>query len=411
MIQLTPIAEAAAKVLAAVRVQPTEHVPLASALGRTAATDIVSRDNVPGFANSAMDGFALRGADVDRAREGLRVVVDIPAGTTQQRTIGPGEAARIMTGAPLPEGADTVVPVEATEVSGDVVRIVQPVRAGQDVRPAGEDVRAGDVVVRAGRCLVAADLGLLAASGVVSVPVARRPRVAILATGSELVAPDEAVGPGLIRNSNSFTAMGQTLEAGAEPVMLGVAPDDPEITRQLLQTALEEDVVLTTGGVSVGDYDFVKSVQEELGVQRRFWRVLVKPGKPLAFGVRGATLVFGVPGNPVSSMTSFELFVRPALLSMLGRRDVWRPWTTAVAAEPVGPTKTRPELQRCRLLGSGRDVRFSLTGAHGSGVLSSMAYADGLLLLPSGFPGAPAGSELPVMRLEGSAEERPPFPV
>jgi molybdopterin molybdotransferase len=410
MATLRRITDAVDDVLAEVRPMPAEPVPLVAALGRVSAGRLVARDDVPGFTNSAMDGFAYRAADGGIAvADGLRVTADIPAGTAPTVAIGRGEAARIMTGAPLPQGADTVVPVEQTSVVGETVLLTTALPEGANVRASGEDVRAGSVVVQAGRVLRPADLGLLAATGIAAVPVARRPRVAIIATGSELVAPEEPVGPGLIRNSNSFTACGQALEAGAEPVMLGVARDERDVTRRLLEQALSEDIVITSGGVSVGDYDFVKDVQDELGVERRFWGVRVKPGKPLAFGVREGTLVFGVPGNPVAAMTSFELFVRPAILSMLGRRDIWRPMLSAEAEEPVRPTKERAELRRCRVTLDGRP-RFSLTGAQGSGVLSSMTLADALLMLPTGFPGAPAGERFTVMLLEGSSTERPTLP-
>jgi molybdopterin molybdotransferase len=416
--ELKTIVDALADVLAAAPARAIEEIGLTEALGRTAARDVASRDDVPGYANSAMDGFAVRSADLGLAgRTGLRVVADIPAGTVYDKPLGAGEAARIMTGGPLPEGADTVVQVEHTRTEGDVVIVMQAPDAGAHVRPAGEDLRRGGTVVRAGRVLRAADLGLLAAAGVAKVPVARRPRVAIIATGSELVPPEEPVGPGLIRNSNSFTAYGQVVEAGAEPVMLGVARDDPQVTREMLARALDEDIVVTSGGVSVGDYDFVKSVQEELGVERRFWGVKIKPGKPLAFGVRGRTLVFGVPGNPVSAMTSFEVFIRPAILTMLGRPDIWRPWVMAETRESLRRCKDRAELRRCRLemnAAAGEEPagrpRFTLTGAQGSGLLSSMTLADGLLLLPAAFPGAAPGDQVPVMFLEGSASERPPFP-
>lgn len=410
MKQLTTLADAVETVLSAVRPMETEKVPLAEAHGRIAGTDIESMDDVPGFPNSAMDGFAFRHRDLGRGGGArLRVVGDIPAGSVAERGLAAGEAMRIMTGAPLPDGADTVVQVEHTSEDGDAVTVEQPIAPGANVRAAGEDLRVGTRVVERGRVLRAADLGLLAAAGVADVPVARRPRVAILATGSELVDPGEPVGPGLIRNSNGFTALGQVLEAGAVPVPLGVARDDRDVTRKLLEKALQYDVVITSGGVSVGDYDFVKAVQEELGVDRKFWGVRVKPGKPMTFGTCGGSLVFGVPGNPVAAMTSFEVFVRPSLLAMTGRPDVWRPWFPASASEPVVPSRERAELRRCHIAG-GPERSFSLTGAQGSGILSSMALADGLVLVPSGYAGAPAGERLPVMALEGNSAERPPFP-
>ena len=266
-----------------------------------------------------------------------------------------------MTGAPLPDGADTVVPVEDTREQDGRVFVGGEVPVGANVRRAGEDVAAGSLLLPAGAALGAAEVGLLASVGVERVAVARRPRVAILATGSELVAAGEPLGPGQIRNSNSFAAYAQVLAAGGEPVLLGIARDDREETRRLIARALEEDVVITSGGVSVGDYDFVKAVQEELGVERRFWRVRTKPGKPMAFGTRGDTLVFGAPGNPVAAMVSFELYVRPALLAMQGRRDLWRPYVVAAAGEPVKPSKDRVEARRCRLE---RDRRGRLALLH-----------------------------------------------
>ena len=312
------IDEALDRILGTVRPIGAEEVRLLDALGRTSAESIVSPEQVPDFANSAMDGFAVSGAELEAGRREFRVVVDIPAGTYVAEPIGQGEAARIMTGAPLPPGVDTVVQVEHTVVDDDVMTVETPPATGANVRDAGEDVNAGDVIFEKGTLLGAAEVGLLAAVGVERVRVARRPRVAILATGSELVAAGKPLAPGQIRNSNSFTAYGQVAGAGADPILLGIARDDLDETRRLMAAALENDVVVTSGGVSVGDYDFVKQVQDELGVERKFWGVATKPGKPLAFGVRGSTLVFGVPGNPVAAMVSFELYVRPALLALQG---------------------------------------------------------------------------------------------
>jgi molybdopterin molybdotransferase len=404
------IHEALDAVLAAVRPLPGEQVPLLQALGRAAAERIVSPEQVPTFANSAMDGFAISAAELASGRRAFRVSVDIPAGRFVGEAVAPGEAARIMTGAPLPPGVDTVVQVEHTSVDGDTMTVEAVPEAGANVRRAGEDVTEGDVLFERGAHLGAAEIGMLAAVGIERVRVARRPRVAILATGSELVAAGQPLQPGQIRNSNSFTAFGQAIAAGADPILLGIARDDLDETRRLLAAALENDVVITSGGVSVGDYDFVKQVQDELGVQRRFWGVATKPGKPLAFGTRGDTLVFGVPGNPVASMVSFELYVRPALLALQGRPDVYRPWFLATAAEPVGRTKSRTEARRCRLTHEDGRMRFATTGPQGSGILSSMAGAEGLVFVPPRYPGGEAGEELLVTLLAGSGAERPPYP-
>lgn len=404
------IHEALDAVLAAVRPLPDEEVALLQALGRAGAERIVSPEQVPTFANSAMDGFAVSGAELAAGRREFQVVVDIPAGRFVDQTLAPGEAARIMTGAPLPPGVDTVVQVEHTSVDGETLVVETVSQAGENVRRAGEDVSAGDVLFERGALLGAAEIGLLAAVGIQRLRVARRPRVAIVATGSELVAAGQALKPGQIRNSNSFTAYGQAIAAGADPVLLGIARDDPDETRRLLAAALENDVVITSGGVSVGDFDFVKQVQDELGVQRRFWGVATKPGKPLAFGTRGDTLVFGVPGNPVASMVSFEMYVRPVLLALQGRPDVYRPWFLARAAEPVAPTKGRTEARRCRLTHEDGRMRFTTTGPQGSGILSSMAGAEALFFVPPRYPGGEPGEELLVTLLAGSGTERPPYP-
>ena len=404
--------EAIDLVLAAARPRGAERVTVLEALGRTAAGDVVSAADVPSFDNSAMDGFAVRGADLDLARrEGLPVVDGVPAGSVAAAPLEPGQAVRIMTGAPLPAGADTVVQVEHVEERDERVFVRRAPRAGDNVRRAGEDVHRGDVVVPRGAPLGPAEIGMLVSVGLEAVEVARRPRVAILATGSELVPVGQPLGPGQIHNSNTFTARGQVLAAGGEPVVLGIAPDDRAETRRLITRALEEDVVITSGGVSVGDFDFVKQVEDELGVERRFWGVATKPGKPVAFGVYEGRLVFGLPGNPVSAMVSFELYVRPALLAMQGRRDLWRPWLTAAATEPVSATRDRVEVRRCLLL---RDDdggwRFTTTGPQGSAILRSMVLADGLVFVPPRHEGGRPGDLYLVTPLDGSRPERPPLP-
>lgn len=404
------IDEALDTVLAAVRPLPGCDLPLQDALGRAAAADIVSPEAVPSFDNSAMDGYALRGAELEGGRREFRVVVDIPAGRWWDGELAAGEAAKIMTGAPLPPGADTVVQVEHTAQTGDLLEVREAPATGANVRFAAEDVAPGDVVIPRGVRLGPAEIGLLASIGVADVQVAARPRVAILATGSELVALGRPLGPGQIRNSNSFSAAAQVAEAGGDPILLGIARDDPDETRRLMEAALRNDVVITSGGVSVGEYDFVKQVQEELGVERQFWGVATKPGKPLAFGVRNETLVFGVPGNPVASMVSFELYIRPALLALQGRTDLFRPYVFAAAEEAVKGTRSRTEARRCRVRHRDRGWGFTTTGPQGSAILRSMALADGLAFIPAGHPGCEAGEEFLVTLLDGASEERPPYP-
>lgn len=405
------IHEAIDSVLAAVRALDAEDVPLLDAFGRTAAEEVLSPEQVPSFAGAAMDGFAVRGAELAAGRRRFIVTVDIPAGRLVDQPMAEGGAARIMTGAPLPPGVDTVVQLEHTTVNGDIMVVKRPPASGANVRRAGGDVTIGDRLVARGGRLGAAEVGLLASVGLERVRVARRPTVAILATGNELVAAGVPLVPGQIRNSNSPTAFGQALTAGAEPRLLGIARDDLDETRRLLSSALEADVVVTSGGVSVGDYDLVKQVQDELGVERRFWGVAAKPGKPLAFGTRGDTLVFGVPGNPVASMLCFEMYVRPALLALQGRPDVYRPYVFAAAEEPVERTGQRTEARRCRLVHRDGGWGFTTTGSQGSGVLSSMSGAEALAFVPPGYVGGDSGTELLVVLLDGASSERPPFPV
>jgi len=357
-----------------------------------------------------MDGFAVRGSELEGGVRRFPIVIELPAGKAASEPVPNGASAKIMTGAPMPQGVDTVVPVELTSQDGDVLVVNEIVKPGANVRRAGEDVRPGDLLFSRGVRLGPAELGLLASVGYADIAVAGRPRVAILATGSELVPVGEPLAPGQIHNSNSFTAYGQVLEAGGEPVLLGIAHDDLDETRRLIAAALEHDVVITSGGVSVGEWDFVKQVQDELGVERRFWGVATKPGKPLAFGTRGSALVFGVPGNPVAAMVSFELYVRPALLALQGRPDIYRPWLTGAALEPVKGTRDRTEARRCRLVRDGDGWGFTTTGPQGSAILRSMALADGLALVPSGYPGGEPGARMVVQLLQGSAEERPPYP-
>lgn len=404
------IDEALDIVLSCVRPLASEQRPLLEALGRTAASDIISPERVPAFDNSAMDGFAVRGAELQAGRRRFTIAVELPAGTFATTPVPEGAAAKIMTGAPLPDGVDTVVPVELTSQDGDTLVVDQTVATGANVRLAGEDVDIGDVLFRRGALLGAAELGLLASVGHSTATVTRRPRAAVLATGSELVPLGEPIGPGQIRDSNSITSYAQVLGAGGEPVLLGIARDDLGETRQLVDAALEHDVVITSGGVSVGEWDFVKQVQDELGVERRFWGVATKPGKPLAFGTKGSTLVFGVPGNPVAAMVSFELYVRPALLALQGRTDIYRPYVTAEAMEDVDSTRDRTEARRCRLVHGKDGWGFTTTGPQGSAILRSMALAQGLVLVPPGYPGARPGAELVVQLLQGSSEERPPYP-
>lgn len=406
---LISIEEARARVLAEARPLPPETRPLAEALGYVLAENLVAPHDVPPFDNSGMDGYAVRAADLAGATAErpvrLRVVETIAAGKVAQRTVETGEAARIMTGAPLPPGADAVVQVEATsEVEGEVL-VFTPVSPGKNVRPAGDDVRAGDRVLGPGCVLGPAEIGVAASLGFASVRVHRRPRVAVISTGSELVEVDQPLGPGQIRNSNSYALRAQCQQLGVEATAFGIVPDDYEATRQALAEGLKYDVLLTSGGVSVGRFDFVKEVQDELGVERRLWGVAMKPGKPLAFGVRGSTLVFGLPGNPVSAMVSFELFVRPALLRLMGYSKTTRPTYRAVLEEDLASNDDRVYVVRVRAWRENEVWHVTSTGAQGSGILRSMVGANGLAFIPGGPRGLRAGEEVEFLLLREDLTE------
>ncbi|MCZ7663721.1 MAG: molybdopterin molybdotransferase MoeA [Thermoleophilia bacterium] len=380
------IAEARALILAEARPLPPERRALTDSLGGVLAEPIAAPHHVPPFDNSAMDGFAVRAVDTAGAGPEHPVALimrdTIPAGADSWADVGPGEAAKIMTGAALPPGADAVVEVEASEEVGGKVRLFREVVPGTSVRLAGEDVAAGDVVLQPGDPIGPAEIGILASLGFPEVLVCRRPRVAIISTGSELVEVDQPLRPGQIRNSNSYTLEAQCRQLGLEPDRLGIAPDDYEATRALVERGLAYDVLITSGGVSVGEFDFVKDVQDALGVERRLWGVAMKPGKPLAFGVREGCLVFGVPGNPVAAMVSFELFVRPALMRLMGHRRVLRPTHRAVLEEDVANRYGRVHVMRARAWREGDVWHASSTGPQGSGILRSMVKANGLVFIP-----------------------------
>lgn len=373
------------------------------------AEDIVAPHDVPPFDNAGMDGFAVRASDVVDATADapvkLTIHETIPAGHVASREVGPNEAAKIMTGAPIPSGADAVVQSEATDERDGEVLVYEPVKPRRNVRGAGEDVRSGDHVFGPGTVLGAAEIGLLASLGRPSVQVHRRPRVAIIATGSELVEVAHAPGPGQIRNSNSYALRAQCQQLGIEPDVLGIVSDDYQATKRLMAEGLEYDVLLTSGGVSVGEFDFVKNVQDELGVERRLWGVAMKPGKPLAFGVKGSTLVFGLPGNPVSTMVSFEIFVRSALLRLMGYRKTTRPLHRAVIVEDVANSDGRVYVVRVRAWREDSVWHVSSTGAQGSGILRSMVGANGLAFVPGGPRGVRAGEEVDFLLLREDLEE------
>lgn len=378
--------DALARILGRVQRLPAHDLPLAPSLhGQTLAEDVAAEHDVPAFRNSAMDGYAVRGADVAQAPARLRVVGSLAAGEVPKSGIGTGEAVRIMTGAPMPEGADTVVRVEDTDDGTDVVNVTVATPLGLSVRQAGEDLRSGETVFRSGTVLRAAEMGVLAAMGRAHVRVIGRPRVAILSTGDELVDLDAPLGAGQVRDANRYSLGAAVTAAGFEPWPLGIVRDTAEALRGALREAAAADCVVTSGGVSVGDHDHVKPVVQELGTMD-FWSIAIRPGRPLAFGeLRNhdrMTPIFGLPGNPVSALLTFELFVRPALLRMAGRTKLQRPRTEAILRDTIEKPPSLRFFARGVYDGSG-DVRT--TGPQGSGILRSMALANCLIDVPAGI--------------------------
>jgi molybdopterin molybdotransferase len=379
---MIPVSDARARILADVAgAAPEETLPVARGLGRVLARDVSAPFDVPPADNSAVDGYAILGADLaPGCRVRLRVVADLPAGAVYEGGIGPREALRIMTGAPMPRGADTVVPKELSEGSGDWVELTA-VERGANVRARGEDVRAGAVVLTAGSVLRPQDLGLIASLGFAEIVVHRRPRVALLSTGDEVVEPGQPRRPGQIYDANRFSLGGMVEGAGADTLDLGIVPDVRELLRErLLQAASAADVVLTSGGVSVGDYDLVKSVLGEIG-GIDFWQVAMQPGRPLAVGRIAGALFFGLPGNPVASVLCFHLFVRPTLWKLGGRTRLDPECVTATALEPMRKREGRREFKRGILRFTERGFEVSTTGPQGSGILSSMVAANCLIIL------------------------------
>lgn len=375
------VEEALEEVLSRTRVLEPESVDVTESLGRTLAEPVISRREVPPWPNSSMDGYAIRAGDTRGGAARLRVVTHIAAGVLPARSIGSGEAARIFTGAPLPDGADAVVPQEDVEVDGDHVRVVATIARDAFVRPRGEDVRSGDRVLEPGQRLGPAEIGLLATLGHSPVRVHRRPRVAILSTGNELADLGEEPGPGQIPNSNTYSLMAQAREAGAIPLNLGIARDELSAIERRVRSARQADVLLSSAGVSVGEFDLVREALRHSGAELHLWQVSMRPGKPITFGSLGRTLVFGLPGNPVSAMVTFELFVRPALLRMGGGAVLQRPRLSARARSRIDNPGFRRGYLRVRLRRRGEGFEAELTGDQGSAILRSMTLADGLAVV------------------------------
>ena len=402
---MLPVDEARAQVLATVVPMPSERVALVEGLGRVLADDVVATVDVPPWDNSAMDGYAVIAADTSDDGVTLPLLEVIHAGGAPTCAVTPGTASAVMTGAPMPPGADAVVIVEDSDraLTGQVhLRVAT--RPGTYVRRRGGDVAEGSVVVAAGTTLRAAHLGLAASVGCTHLQIARRPRVAVLTTGDEVVRGGGALGPGQIHGSNHASLAGLTLEAGATYIDAGHVGDDPDALRDALTRALEADVVLTTGGVSVGDHDHMKEVFAEVGVAPLFWKVRMKPGKPLAFGVArpaGRTVpVFGLPGNPVSCMVNFLQFVRPWLRTAMGDATPHLPVVSATCTADLTSRTGRARLERVVLSHTAGGWTCCSTGSQSSGVLTSMAQAHGLVLIGPEDPGPKPGDAVRVQLLD-----------
>jgi len=395
--------DALARILASVPGLPAVDAPLLDALGLVLAEDIAADRDVPPFRNSAMDGYAVRGDDVASAPVELRVVGEVAAGAFPDRAVGPGEAMRIMTGAPIPDGADTVVRVEDTDNASDVVTITAATPKGMATRQAGEDLRKGETVLTKGTVLRAAEIGLLASVGRARVRVRKRPRVAVFSTGDEIVDLDQPMDRGQIHDSNRYTLASAIRAAGAEPWVRGIVRDSPDVLRAALREAVAADAIVTSGGVSVGDHDHLKPVLSELGTID-FWAIAIRPGRPLAFGElkdgERRVPIFGLPGNTVSALVTFEIFVRPALLRMQGRQNVARPRTKARLTEPID----KPDFLRvfARGIHDPEAGTVRLTGPQGSGILRSMSLANCLIDLPVGASRFEKGQEVDVILTEQS---------
>ncbi len=399
------VEEARSRILANFSPLEPETLPILEALDRVLAEDVHSDMDIPPLANTAMDGYAVRSEDTKNASEAtpvrLKVVADLAAGYVLDRPVQPGEAVRIMTGAPMPEGADAVAPFEQVEVDGDEVILFKPYPQWKNVRHAGEDVQKGQLVLAKGTMLRPQEIGMLAALGRPTVQVHRRPRVAVLSTGDEVIDVTEPWQPGKIRDANGYSVSALILKYGGEPVRLGIAPDTIEALTDKVREALAlgVDFILTSGGVSMGDFDVVKKVLASEG-EMRFWRARMKPGKPMAFGVIQGVPLLGLPGNPVSSMISFELFARPAILTMLGKKKLEKPVIDAILVEPVKRKDNRRHYLRVWLEEKDGQTYAHLTGDQGSGILLSMVRADGLAIIPEELNSTPPNFPVKVMMLD-----------
>ncbi len=393
-------------ILASFRSLGLEKINIIESRGRVIGEDIVAPRNIPSANNSAMDGYAIRYADTKGASKNnplkLKIIENIPAGKIAFKKIKKGEASRIMTGAVIPEGADAVVRQEDTQKDGRTVIIYSSAKKTDNIRFAGEDVHKGDLVVKKGSLLRPADIGMLAVLGKAFVSVYQQPRVAIMSTGDELVDIEIDPPPGKIVNSNSYSLAAQVLECGAIPIMLGISKDKKIDLQETFKTALHADLIISSGGVSVGDFDFVKNVMGEIGNAMHFWQVAMRPGKPLAFGSIEGVPLFGLPGNPVSAMVSFEQFVRPSLLKMQGHTKIFRQTIKAICAEEFQKQAGFKHFIRAIIKKEKGKYIATTTGNQGSGILKSMVAANGLIVMGESETKIKKGAEVTIQLLDDS---------
>jgi len=398
------VEEALDKILSHIQPLGSEKVSILETLGRVIAEDIYANRDIPPLDNSGMDGYAVRSEDIrnvsrDRPIQ-LKVIGDLPAGFISSKIVEKGQAIRIMTGAPIPKGADSVIRVEDTRKENGFVTILRAVAPGENIRKAGADLRKGERVISIGDFIRPAEVGILASVGRAFVSVYQRPLVAILCTGEELVDVDGDWNEVKIVSSNSYTLAAQVKDCGAIPIQLGIARDRKEEIEEKLRQGIRADVLISSAGISVGDYDFVKDVLNDLGMEMVFWKVAMKPGKPLAFGTIGKKPVFGLPGNPVSSMVSFEQFVRPSLLKMMGHRQLFRPVVEAILKEDIHKEPGRRHFIRAFVSFEDNHYFVALTGAQGSEILRSMVRANGLIVIPEDREIVRAGEKVKVQLLD-----------
>ena len=400
MAELMPLEDALRIVLENVGPLGTKQVFLHESLGYVLAEDIYSDTDKPLFDNSAMDGFAVRYEDIKEIPAKLRVIGEYAAGTAENLKVEPGTAVKIFTGAPIPEGADTVVPVEYTETEGNYVIIKKEFKKGANVRKRGEDVRKGEVVIPRGKEIRPYEMGMLASVNKAVVKVYRKPSVGILSTGDEILdVCEEQTRPSQIRTSNNYTLYGQVLQAGGVPHNLGIAPDDPEELKRVMRSMRDYDVFITTGGVSMGEKDYVQYLVEELGVKIMFHKLRIKPAKPVLFGIYGENkLFFGLPGNPVSCAVAFDLLVYPALRVMQGFKEVFKQKVTAVLEKDFKRKRAeRREFARCRVWFEGGRYHCEPLEKQDSHMLTSLVNANGYMIVKEGIKELKKGEEVEVV--------------